>query len=59
MSLKEAVRLYIETKAALTGCMQKHFRQVCHNCKLYSRCEVYANYVDAWINLQAAYKEGI
>ena len=56
MNLKEAVRLYIEAKAALTKCMQNHFRQVCHNCKSYSRCGVYALYVAAWINLQKVYE---
>ena len=36
--------------------MQKHFRQVCHVCKSYSFCTVYSDYVDAWIELQKAYK---
>ena len=55
--LKEVVRLYIEAKIKLTLCMQKHFKQVCHSCKEYARCSVYSNYVEAWMNLQKAYKK--
>lgn len=58
MNLKEAVRLYIEAKATLTKCMQKHFRQVCHRCKAYAECKVYADYVAMWLNLQDVYKNG-
>jgi len=55
-NLREAVRVYIEAKVKLTLCMQEHFRQVCHPCREYARCLVYAGYVETWMNLQKAYK---
>lgn len=48
---------YIEAKVNLTECMQKHFRQVCHNCDKYFQCKVYAKYVDTWIELQNEFLE--
>ena len=48
---------YIAAKISLTNCMQKHFRQVCHVCKKYAKCKVYAKYVEAWIELQKSVKE--
>jgi len=53
--LREAVFFYIEAKKGLTFCMGKHFRQVCHNCKEYSKCLIYSGYVQAWMNLQDSY----
>jgi hypothetical protein len=55
--LRKAAGRFIKARKRLTKCQQKHFRQVCHVCKEYSRCEVYAEYVDAWIELQKAFEE--
>jgi len=52
--IENAAYRYVVAKVALTKCMQKHFRQLCNRCKHYDRCDVYATYVDSWINLQKA-----
>jgi len=46
------VKNYVDSKIELTKCMQKHFRQVCHNCRKYVGCSVYSNYTKAWFALQ-------
>ena len=53
----EAAGNYILTKIDMTECMQKHFRQVCHKCNKYSKCKLYSEYVESWINLQKAFLE--
>lgn len=53
----DAVAEYILAKIEMTECMQKNFRQVCHNCKKYVRCSKYNNYVEAWLNLQKQFLE--
>lgn len=55
LEIINTVAEYIEAKIEMTECMQKHFRQVCHNCKKYSNCKKYNNYVNAWINLQKTF----
>lgn len=55
-NLTKYVGRYIRAKIKMTLCKQKHFKQVCHNCKAYANCHVYGKYVDAWIKLQKAYK---
>ena len=59
MNLIDAVEEYILAKMKMTECMQKHFRQVCHNCSNYSKCNQYNMYVEAWVNLQKTYLEEI
>lgn len=48
---------YVEARIALTECMQRHFRRLCNKCKYYGRCSVYAEYIDAWMELQRVLKE--
>lgn len=54
MDLLTAAKKYRNAKIRLTKCQQAHFRQVCHRCAKYARCEVYSTYADAWMDLQDA-----
>ena len=54
MKIKEAAIKYVIIKRVLTRCMSAHFRQLCNKCKEYDTCELYADYVQAWIDLQKA-----
>ena len=54
--LSHRVGDYIRAKRSMTVCMQEHFRQVCHQCRQYANCSIYAEYVAAWSNLQDAYQ---
>ena len=56
--MKKAVDRYIEAKRAMTLCKQEHFRQLCSWCRKYNYCDVYGEYVDAWIALQTAARVG-
>ena len=47
---------YIDTKKRITRCKQEHFKQLCNRCKEYTKCKLYADYVDAWIKLQEIVK---
>ena len=43
---------YVKQKIKMTNCMQKNFRQLCSKCRKYNNCKVYADYVEAWMQLQ-------
>jgi len=53
----KTVRRYIEMRQLLIRCRQEHFKQLCHICRYYANCEIYAEYVDAWIELQKEFPE--
>lgn len=57
-NIVNTIAAYTLAKIDLTECMQKNFRQVCHNCKNYCGCETYNNYVEAWMNLQKSFMKG-
>jgi hypothetical protein len=39
-----------------TKCMGKNMRQVCHRCREYAKCNLYKDFVQAWMDLQEAVK---
>lgn len=47
-----AARHYVETRIAVTKCLQRHFKQLCSRCREYALCELYAEYCQAWQDLQ-------
>ena len=53
----KTVRYYIEMKALLIQCRQEHFKQLCYTCREYANCEVYSEYVNAWLELQKGFPE--
>lgn len=55
--LIDSVERYIQNRKCLIQCRQKHFKQICHTCRKYAKCKVYAEYVDAWMGLQKSVKE--
>ena len=54
--MMDAARHYVEIKIYLTKCRQRHFKQLCNKCKEYATCELYAEYCQAWQDLQQEVK---
>jgi len=52
----KSIERYIKAKRRRTRCMQKRFKVVCHNCKSYVKCNIYEDYVNAWMGLQKSYR---
>jgi len=52
----KAALSYVRLRKAKTECLQKHFKQLCNRCKDFAQCELYSNYVEAWMDLQKALK---
>jgi len=50
--MSNPVKEYVNTRIAVTKCLQKHFKQLCSRCPKYTKCELYAHYCDAWRELQ-------
>lgn len=47
---------YVETKIAMTKCLQRHFKQLCSRCREYAKCELYVEYCEVWQDLQQEVK---
>ncbi len=54
--IMKAALHYVETKIAITKCLQRHFKQLCSRCCEYAECKLYAKYCQAWMDLQQEVK---
>jgi hypothetical protein len=52
-TLYELATTYVDTRIKMTNCMNKRFKQLCNRCGSYTRCTIYAEYVDSWIGLES------
>ena len=59
LRLTNAINRYIEMKVRVTRCRQNRFKRGCQFCGLRDGCELYAEGVEAWMQLQSAVGWGV